>query len=526
MRIHLITILVLAAAPLAVPLTAQSTRAERSRYTETSSHADVIAFLDSLRARRASIKVWTLGETGEGRPLPVVLAARPMVSGSAAAHASGKPIVYIQANIHGGEVEGKEAAQMLLRDLTLGPLRSLLDSVIVLVVPIYNADGNEQWAPGDVNRPGQNGPATVGRRANAQGLDLNRDYIKLEAPESRASVELISRWDPHAFVDLHTTNGSYHGYALTWSPGLNPNDNPINAFVAGELLPELRERMRDRHDQETFPYGNFRNQDSDSLVQGWETYDGRARYGTNWYGLRGRVAILSEAYSNDPFETRIAASYNFVREILSLIAEEKEEVFDLIARREQPDSVAVRQRLAQPRMEKVIAEITLADNDGSHGFARRRRTGEFKSIEMPVWDRFIARRSEAIPAAYLIPDRLQTVVELLRRHGIVVTRIPSGWSGPSEAFSVESANRSEREFEGHHALLVNGAWGAGPDSAAGVWWQVAATQQLGVLAAYILEPAGDDGVVAWNFLDDEVAAGGTYPVLRVRRPLASREAGP
>ena len=279
---RILALLLLAAGPVA----AQSTRGERTAYAETSTYADVVGFLDSLRARGAGIKVWTLTKSHEGRDVPVVLASRPMVSGAEEARASGKPIVYIQANIHAGEVEGKEAAQMLLRDLTVGPLRTLLDSVILLMVPIYNADGNEKWAPGDVNRPGQNGPASVGVRGNGQGLDLNRDYVKMEAPETRASIELIGRWQPHVFVDLHTTNGSYHGYALTWSPGLNPNRNPANDYVQDELLPELQRRMRRRHKQETFPYGNFRNQEPDSLVQGWETYDGRARYGTNWHALR------------------------------------------------------------------------------------------------------------------------------------------------------------------------------------------------------------------------------------------------
>jgi hypothetical protein len=520
---RILPLLLLAAA---APLAAQTTRAERTAWAETSSHADVLAFLDSLEARGAGIRTWTLTRSTEGRAVPVVLASRPLVSGAEEARASGKPIIYLQANIHAGEVEGKEAAQMLLRDLTLGPLRALLDSVILLVVPIYNADGNEVWAPGDVNRPGQNGPAVVGRRGNGQGLDLNRDYVKLEAPETRASVELIGRWQPHLFVDLHTTNGSYHGYALTWSPGLNPNRNPITDNVQDELLPELQRRMRKRHGQETFPYGNFRNQDPDSLAMGWETYDGLARYGVNWHALRGRMAILSEAYSNDPFATRVSASYNFVREILSLVAERRETLLPLIGQRGRIDSLAVRQRLAQPKMERVIAEITHSDNDGSHGFARRRRTGEFKRIRMPVWDRFAARRSEALPAAYLVPDRLQTVVAALRRQGIVVTRLSDGWKAPSEAFAIDSVLRSERAFEGHQLLRVEGRWTAGADSASGTWWHVPTGQPLGVLAAYILEPAGEDGVVAWNFLDADLAPGGSYPIARLRAPLADRAREP
>ena len=153
------------------PAAAQTTKAERTEFRETSSYADVMTFLDSLGHRAPDIRQWIFATSPEGKPLPVVLAARPMVDGPAAAHRTGKPIVLVQANIHAGEIEGKEAAQMLLRDLTVGPLGTLLDSVIVLVIPIYNADGNDHFAPGDRNRPGQNGPAIVGERANGQGLD-------------------------------------------------------------------------------------------------------------------------------------------------------------------------------------------------------------------------------------------------------------------------------------------------------------------------------------------------------------------
>ena len=507
------------------PLVAQQTRAERTAYRETSTHQDVLDFLKELERRGAGIKVWTMGRTTEGRDIPVVLASRPLVTGAEAAHSSGKPVVYIQANIHAGEVEGKEATQMLLRELTLGSLRPLLDSVVLLVVPIYNADGNEAWAPGAVNRPGQNGPETVGRRSNGQGYDLNRDYVKLEAPESRASVELVTRWDPDAFIDLHTTNGSYHGYALTWSPGLNPNSPPVNRFVQDTFLPEVAERMRERHGIRTFPYGNFRNQEPDSLRQGWETYDGKARYGSNWHAMRNRVSILSEAYSNDPFETRVAATYAFVREVLSLLVEQEDEISRRSREAWAPDSVAVRQRLAQAQEREVIAELTHSDGDGSHGYARRRRTGEFRTIRMPVWDRFISRRSEAIPSAYLVPDQHQGVVELLRRHGVRVVRVPSGWEAPTERFRIDSVSHARREFEQHRLASVEGAWAEGPASGDGIWWLVPTAQQDGVLAAYILEPASEDGIVAWNLMDESLASGGDYPILRLRGPLAPTQFG-
>jgi hypothetical protein len=500
------------------PVAAQVTRPERTNFRETSSYADVLSFLDSLQRATRELRIGTLALSAEGRRVPYVLASHPLVSSPADAHRSGKLIVYLQANIHAGEVEGKEAAQMLLRDLALGPLRPILDQVILLVVPIYNPDGNERIAAGEQNRPGQNGPALVGRNTNGQGLNLNRDYVKLEAAETRGAVALLSAWDPDLFIDLHTTNGSYHGYVLTYAPGLNPNAGPAVDFVRDRLLPKLRERMQRRHRQHTFPYGNFRNQDPESLSQGWETYDARPRFGTNWMGLRGRLAVLSEGYSNADFQTRIAATYNFVRELLVLAVEQRTAIKSMIqaSDRQRPDSVSVRSVLGPPTAQEVMAEITEAAGDGAGGFARRKRTGVYRAVRMPVFDRFVTARREAIPAAYLIPPRLHEVVGLLRRQGVVVELLPQPWRAAANLFRIDSV-AVQPLFEGHRTAQVEGRWMNEPiDTALAVGWYLLHTDQpLGVLASYLLEPASEDGVVTWNLLDRELQPGAAYPILRL-----------
>lgn len=498
---------------------AQTTRPERTDFRETSSYADVLAFLDSLQLTTRDVRMGTLATTVEGRRVPYVLAARPLVSNAAEAHRSGKPIIYLQANIHAGEVEGKEAAQMLLRDLTGGGLRPLLDGIVLLVVPIYNADGNERWLPGERNRPGQNGPDTVGQNPNGLGLNLNRDYVKMEAPETRGAAAFLLTWDPDIFIDLHTTNGSYHGYALTYAPGLNPNPNPASTFVRDRFLPLVRARMLQHHRMQTFSYGNFRNQDPDSLVQGWETYDGRPRFGTNWMGLRGRLAILSEGYSNADFHARISATYNFVREILALAGEQRATIRNVVlaSDRQRPDSIAVRSVLGPPVVQEVIAEITRDRGEGAGGYVRRQRTGVYRSIRMPVFDRFVAARKEATPAAYLLPPRLKEIVDLLRRQGILVDLLTDSWRTPVDIFTVDSVLVGAL-FEGHRTVDATGRWSSVPHDtvAAPGWYLVRTDQPLGTLAVYLLEPASEDGVVTWNLLDRELQAHVFYPILRTR----------
>src|SRR3954468_5163540 len=500
--------LVALATTLAIsPLAAQTTRAERTGFRETSSYADVLGFLDSLQRAAPEIRVGTLGISAEGRPVPYVIVSHPLVSSPLEVDRSGKLVVFLQANIHAGEVEGKEAAKMLLRDLATGQLRALLDHMVLVVVPIYNADGNERLAPGEQNRPGQNGPAVVGQNTDGQGLNLNRDYVKMEAPETRGAAALLVAWDPDLFIDLHTTNGSYHGYALTYAPGLNPNSNPSAEFVRDRLLPAVRQRMQRRYGQRTFSYGNFRNQHPDSLVQGWETYDARPRFGTNWMGLRGRLSVLSEGYSNADFRTRISATYNFVREVLSLAAEQHAVIKAAIqaSDRSRPDSVAIRSVLGPPTMQEVVAELTEALAEGNGGYARRKRTGVYRSIRMPVFDRFVASRREAVPAAYLLPPRLREIMDLLRRQGIVVESVPQLWTPAVNSFRIDSL-LVQPLFEGHRTVQAEGHWQRESLDTALVpgWYLVRTDQRLGVLASYMLEPASEDGVVTWNLLDREL----------------------
>lgn len=508
---------VLLATGVARATTGQQTVPERTGNTTTSRYADVVAFLDSLQRRGADLRIGTLGTSVEGRTIPFVVVARPQVANPAEAHRSGKPVIWLQANIHAGEVEGKEATQMLLRDLTTGSLRPLLDSIVLLVVPIYNSDGNEAFAPAARNRPGQHGPDPVGRRANGMGLDLNRDYVKAEAPETRGAMELLATWEPDLFIDLHTTNGSYHGYALTYATGNNPNDTPVNAYARERFLPEIRERMRKRHQYETFWYGNFRNQTPDSLIQGWETYDARPRFGVNWIGLRGKLGILSEAYSNDPFGRRIDATYHFVREIFSLAAAESARIRDLVARSAsaRPSTIAVRSRLAPPTEQPVIAELTEADQDGAGPFARRRRTGVMRTIRMPVFVQYEAARTERRPLAYLIPPSAPEVVQLLQRHGVLIERLGSSWRGNAERFKIDSVRSSPQVFEGHREVMLEGAWEAASEREVPAGTYLVRTgQPLGTLAAYLLEPASEDGVITWNVVDRLTSARGGYPIFR------------
>ena len=185
------------------------TRAERTGYRETTGYREVVRFLERAAALSDRAHVTRFGTTVEGRSLPLVVLGDVPDARPASVVAAGRIRVWLQANIHGGEVCGKEALLMLLRDLVTGAHEAWRSSLILLIAPLYNADGNERVAHD--NRPYQLGPVGgMGVRRNARGLDLNRDHMKLESPEARALVQAYRDYDPHVVIDLHTTNGTQH----------------------------------------------------------------------------------------------------------------------------------------------------------------------------------------------------------------------------------------------------------------------------------------------------------------------------
>lgn len=509
------------------------TRAERSNYAETSRYADVVAFIDSLQQLGAPIVVGSIGKTTEGRDIPYVIASRPLVRTPDEARRLGRPIAYVQGNIHAGEVEGKEALQALLRDLVLEQRRNVLDSVVLIAVPIYNADGNEAVGPQERNRPSQNGPQLVGGRASARELNLNRDYVKAEAPETRGSLAMFKEWNPDVFVDLHTTNGSYHGYALTYSPPLTPAA-PLASYTQSVWLPLLRQRMRDRRGFETFDYGNFLT-DERSLsaptptIEGWATYDHRPRYSTNYYGMRNGIGILSEAYSHDPFARRVAATDAFLREILSLTAERAAEIARLrgaAIAQGAGQVVPIRSRLTEaPMMADVVVEDVVSTGDSARtepGVPRgRRRTGSYRAVRMPVFDRFDPTLSVNVRRGYVITGQHPAVLELLAAHGIAVERMENVRTWPLERFTIDSVIRAPRPFEGHNEERVAGWWSTVTEAIPAGSYFVRTDQPLGKLAAYLLEPESDDGLLTWNHFTG-LAPGSVFPVARV----APRAAAP
>ncbi|MFY9345333.1 MAG: M14 family metallopeptidase [Planctomycetota bacterium] len=496
---------------------------EATAHAETSRLADVERFVAACRGLPHGDQLTTriAGKSHEGRPLLLVRAA------ATAAPAQPRLRALLIANIHAGECEGKEALQMLLREFALGQHHDVLARCEVWLLPIYNVDGNE--AVGPKNREGQNGPDVVGRRANGQGLDLNRDFVKAEAPETQALLGLFTELDPHLFMDLHTTNGSAHGYQLTYAPGLSPNSDPEIKALSRALLDDVTATLQKDHGLRTFDYGNFETRDWDGggapesgPVRGWYSYDHRARYGVNCFGLRNRIAILSEAYSYADFATRIAATRAFVLATLQWLCAAETEVFAVSARADArpasavPPAFGFDTTFAAPETLPVLVGKTKRI-EGTDGAPMRQVVdGEPVAEPMPVVRAFTARKSLPLPEAWALPAPLPAVVHLLQRHGIAATTTDAARTVTAQRFAVTAKKKPKRPFQGHQELVLAGTWqdAAAVELPAGTLL-VSARQRLAVLAATLLEPESEDSLSTWNFL--EAATADHYPVLRVVR---------
>lgn len=523
MRSMLLTCAMLAAAcpavaqPSDAPPAELLTTAESSGFTATSRYDEVVALMKRLDERSDRATFTTIGRTVEGREIPMLVLSDEPIATANDALATERPRVLLMANIHAGEVEGKEALLMLARDLVLAEDPGPLDDVVVLVLPIYNADGNERIDP--ANRAYQVGPEKgVGIRENAQGHDLNRDYVKMDAPETRALIRLLNEWDPAIVVDCHTTNGSFHRYTLTYSAPRHPAvDQGIREFATNELLPAVQAGVEEAAGYKTFWYGDF-NEDHTQ----WVSYPAWPRYGETYIAMRNRIAVLSEAYVYASFEDRVLCTRAFCNEVVQFAASHADKVSEIVAKADEAavkagetgSPLALRIE-AQPHPEPVtVLGYVEETRDG-----RPRPTETPKDYTVTHMDLWAPTLTIDRPYAYLLAPDASELVQRLQRHGIKVEETREDIELDVDALRVDSLRRSTRAFQGRTLLTADASAVRGSQRIPAGAWIVRTNQPLGTLAAYLLEPMADDGLTTWGLIDG-VEEGREYPILRVPSPAA------
>jgi dipeptidyl aminopeptidase/acylaminoacyl peptidase len=499
------------------------TVAEKSDYQATSRHADVVDFCEKLTKLSPLVRVKDLGQSFESRRLPLVIVADPPVETAAEAKNSGKLVVLAIGNIHAGEVDGKEALLMLARDLALAKERPLLKDLILLFVPIFNPDGNEKIDK--AHRTTQSGPADgVGIRFNAQGLDLNRDFVKLESPEVRALVRCFNDWDPAAFIDCHTTNGSYHRYTITYEGGRCPaGDDKVVSYVRDVMLPDVTRRLENKGGYKSYFYGIISHDQ-----KRWETVPATPRYSTHYFGLRNRIGILSESYSYAPFKDRVLASRAFVQSILEHTAEHKDTINRLLTEAREATIRAGKEPKENDRIALRQKAAPLGPPHQLLGFVEEIKNGRHIPTDQPkeyevqylggIEPTLLVRRSYA----YLFPPTLEKVTENLKKHGIKVEELREDIELGVEVYRIDRIDRNQRVSSWEKLATTELQATARKENRkipAGTM-VVKTAQPLGSLAACLLEPLSEDGLATWHFFDSVLHEGQDFPVVRLLSPVA------
>ena len=487
------------------------TVAEKSDFKSTSDYNDVRIFIDQLIKSSHYIRTESMGTSVEGREVPLLIIGNPLPMSPKDLVNDKRLVVYIQADIHAGEVEGKEATLMYVRDLLREKNPEILKNIILLVCPLFNPDGNEKISP--LNRTNQNGPVNgVGVRYNGQFLDLNLDAMKVESPEVRGVLtNVFNKWDPAVFMDCHTTNGSYHIEPTTFTWMVNPNgDNSLITYMREKMMPAMSKTLSDKYKVENCFYGEF--YDMMDPDKGWVLDASEPRYMSNYYGIRNRLGILNENYVYADFKSRVMGCYYLIHSLMDYASVHKSEIVNMlkdadtrtIARGTNPavtDSFAIEYDV-RPSPTKVTVKTfeaeLIKDADGRRNYSR---TDRRKDVTIPYYIDYYPTRNVKFPFAYIITTRDPAITDILKIHGIKIEELTADTKIDVQRFEISDLKGSAKLNQGHYTNSISGKYVSGQIDFPAGSLVIRTAQPLGNLAAYLLEPQANDGLVVWNYFD-------------------------
>jgi hypothetical protein len=493
------------------------TTGEKSGWNETAPYAEAVALARRLERASRFVKVLEFGTTPEGRPMIAIVVSRDRAFTPAAAARTNKAIVMVQSSIHAGEIEGKDTALMLVRDMVVTKRRAAwLDSAIFVFIPVFNVDGHESLSPW--HRPSQNGPKSTGLRDTAQRLNLNRDYVKADTPEMRAWLRLFNAWLPDFLIDNHVTDGADFQYDVTWDMARNQDiAAPAAAWVRERFVPELGRRMEaDGH--MVAPYGALETVAGGRREFFMEVFS--PRYSHLYAAVQNRPALLVETHSLKAARTRAWANYDIMRHAFDIIAADpgalrravREADREMAGRAGDPDAAPVyldgqvSPEKGRPlvyrslKIARVTSEIT--------GAAVSRYLPEPDDIATVIHDRIDTTVEARMPLGYLVPAAWESVAALLALHGVEMERLALPVEREFETYRFSGTRFAGGSNEGH----VPVSFDARPVKEtvripAGSWW-VPMRQRRARLILAMLEPQAPDSLVRWGLMNTVFEGGG------------------
>lgn len=485
------------------------TYAEKTEYKRTPRYTETVDFSRRLADRSPFIEYRSIGKSPEGRDIPLLIAATVGNFDPRAAREAGKAVVLIQAGIHSGESDGKDAGLALFRDIAVtGSAAGLLKDTVILFIPIYNVDGHEMF--GKFNRINQNGPEESGFRANSANQNLNRDYMKADNPETRAWLDLWNEWNPDFFIDCHVTDGADYRYNITWEYARHEEaPEPIKAWMAkhfeGKVIADVEERGN-----LLSPYLQFA--DRSDPTKGIFTFIATPRFATGYTPLRNRAGLLIEAHSLKPYAPRVKGTYDLLKEMIEEIGAEKA---SLLAANSAADKAAStrggRDSAPFPLALSIVREpsrtfelkgleIRYVDSEAS-GAKRLVYGPQPKDISIPWFDGTTVSKAVLPPDFYIVPPQWNDVIDRLAAHGAAFSRLENETRIEVESYRFKDPKWATSSFEGRITLRAE----AEPIRESRTFPKgsvvVPVAQKASAVVIHLLEPEAPDSLFYWGFFN-------------------------
>lgn len=509
---------------------AWSTPSERRCYRSTPRYDETMAYVHRLaRASGGKVRLETFGTSGAGRPLVAVIVSRDGVFSPAALHRARRPVVYMQNAIHAGEMDGKDASLALLRDILVRQTQArLIARAVLVVVPIYNADGYELFSP--FHRINQNGPEKMGWRANATAQNLNRDYLKADTPETRGFLREWQRWLPDFFVDNHVTDGADYQYDVTYSLA---SDGPAAGWAHRTLEPELLRRVTAAGHVISPYYLNFAGATPDT---GAVVDVPAPRYSHGYARIQNRPGLLVEMHMLKDYRTRVTGNYELLRALLEVI---NRDATRLVEANRQAD----RQTIARGRAHNAVEPLGWTTTEATEPFRFLgyrwdkvpskisgqdwvRYSHEPVTMTIPLRRQVKVTAAAKIPAAYIVPAQWREVIARLALHGVQMKRLSRAWSGEVSTYRCATPSWASTPHEGRHELhweqsepcrVVRERLSFPAGSAV-----LATDQRTARVVMQWLEPLAPDSALRWGLFDtifEQKEYGEDYVTERLARAM-------
>ena len=474
---------------------------EQSAGIASPNYHDTYVWLDNLADSHDMLQKVSLGKSPQGRDIWMYIASSDGADTPAALKRNHKPTVLVQAGIHGGEIDGKDAGMMLLRDILTGDKQDLLDGVNLLFVPIFNVDGHERSS--EYNRVNQRGPKLMGWRTNSQNLNLNRDYTKADTPEMQAMLATINTWDPQLYIDVHVTDGIDYQYDVTYGFNIENGFSPkIYQWFSKYYQPQIDAALRaDGHEPGPLVFAL----DNTDLSKGLEYWHAGPRFSDGYGDVRHLPTVLIENHSLKPFKRRVLGTYVLLEQTLKTVAAEHTKLQAAIEqdRYRFPARVPLTWQNVTLKQTRDFKGIDYElESSPIAGDKVVRWTGEPKLYEkLPLVGPVKPALQTNRPANYYIPPQWQTVIARIKQQGIRTEALTKPRELQLQQYQLSQPKIATAPYEGHQRVSAEVQLHNVTTTLPAGTVVVPTDQPLGDLAILMLEPQSPDSLLQWGFFN-------------------------